>query len=1259
MSFIIRTLSSAALTLSVLSVSFTANAKVSQAPLILVEGVAPNMLFTLDESGSMSWGYVPDQDNPVAKKLTSEMGRNGSHNDSASVSSRRFYSNRTNPIYYSPHVIYEIPPAFKDDEYGTEYKLETSFEKAPINGFVTDDVTKNINLSNDYIPIYEHRLPLYSNDRNNIQPKYAEHPNYPGNHAADNGVNDVGRDHGKKGVKAYYYEFDGSLTHTVGSKNSSDIMCSERRNDEYLGGERCYRVKYVTEISAYDESGNRLKHPNGEFVDGRENFAIWFSFYKSRALATLSAASIAFYDLSPNVRFSWQNLATCRSFDGKDQTHCKKNGFQPYTNKHRGQFYSWLREVYFNVGTPLPAAMIRAGDFYKTDMPWKMYPQDADVGTTGTRNTKKNTLACRPSYHVLMTDGMWNTRRTYTHIKNNNKWTGSYGSSVTYPTSNTDDSLPAPYGDRTKNTLADIAMHYWKTDLKEALDNKVPAFIPIADAGINDPRNNPATWQHMSNFIMGLGLTNSLNDPEIPWEGQTHKGIGYQRLKSGAAKWPSAGLEIKLDKRGNPTGVEEDPSSLDTNVYDLWHAAINSRGEFYSVESPEAMVNAFKDILGRIAERQSTAALPAVSSSVEEEQDASTRKLVSYSYQSSFDSTDWSGDIEKIKRYKTIAGEVVSTTHWKASAKVPSDRNIKIAMGNNALQDFTVTNAPQVLKDSLRGVGEEGNNTKWQERLKYIRGDRAKEGSPYRVRSSLLGDFLGSQPVIVSGGRYLRNIANKVEGNDKYSTFLETHKNRRSQLYIGGNDGMLHAFDTEKGVEKFAFVPTSVFKNLINLTEPTYGHHYYVDGTPVVADVYDGNKWRTILVGTLGAGGKGMFALDVTNPDEIKLLWEKNENDFGSVKLGYSFSKPTVARLHNGEWAVVTGNGYDAEGSSNGKAALYIMNAIDGTLIKSLEVQGNAETNGLSTPKLVDYDADGVADYAYAGDLQGNLWRFDLLGNSASENKNYGSVYGNKNDGIGKFKVSYGGKPIFKATVSNKDVIGNSTVFSQPITAAPTIARNPNGQGYLVVFGTGKYFEVGDDAGAPYVQSVYAILDEKTNAQSTINNINIDRTKLVRQSFIEEVIATNEELNVNRDARIISSNKIDLVNNKGWVLDLQLGTDLTGEMIVEGMRVVGNTLLLQTLVPDDDPCAAGAGNWLYAINLETGGQTLNHVFDTRYKKDEKTTVVSGLKIGAPGGVALTYGDDGGLEVSGESIKGALIGPAGWLGRQTWRVVPNP
>lgn len=1266
--------------------------EVTQIPLNVSKGVSPNMMFTLDDSTSMAWAYVPDSSFQVYKDLI------------GSTASRRFRAANTNPMYYNPNTIYDIPPEFNtsgDELIGSNKKLKTSFTAAPVNGYKPDN--DKIDLSKDYKVVHTHNIP-------NSGYSTASHPSddwscsisgfsSDGTRTCDGQIKfeitrktTTGRfgstttctakaylgDQEKvascaissntakaslstsDGLPAYYYEFDESL---------DNGNCAANKNDKYAGGEACYRLRWVGTESAYDQAGNRLKRPDGTLVDGKQNFANWYSFYKTRALATISAAGVAFYNLSSDVRFTWQSLIHCTNLDISSSSNsrgsrCGVNKFQNYSSLHKAKFYDWLySETRFNdaQGTPLRSAMIRSGEFLKGTKAWVKDPA-TNSGTA---------YACRPSYNIVMTDGTWNGDDGLNQPENHDSNSRNLPDGKGY-------AQQKPYADSATKTLADYAFHYWSTDLSN-LGNEVPAYIPYKnltdpDAEYWDPRNNPATWQSMSNFIMGLGLTTSLGNEDIgiPWEGSTHAGQGYKDLLSGAASWASA-------------------SAKDENkVHDLWHAALNSRGEFYSVDSPEAMVQAFKDILDRIADRKSSAAMPGTSSSLEAEAEGADERLASYSYQSSFDNTEgWTGDIKKVKKYRrynstTGVFEDVVEPGWNAKDMLPAaaSRNIMIADSTGAgLQSFVESNAGEddeaaSLAALLNIDPEDGSSDGlWKERIKYIRGDKSNEGdgaTNFRRRTSVLGDFLGSQPVIVSGARYLEGFANRLEqtdtvANNTYSAFMESIKDRKERLYIGGNDGMLHAFETQLGAETFAFIPTTVFPKLKELTYKKYSHQYYVDGTPVVADVYDGAKWRTILVGTLRAGGKGLFALDITDPDAVELLWEFDENSVEANKLGvqpgYSFPQPTVARLHNGEWAVVTGNGYEGGGTSTGKAALYVINAVTGEMIKSLEVESALKKpNGLSTPRLADYDADGIADYAYAGDLHGNLWRFDLLGNSANENREPtdGPIYGGKADGDSKFEVSYGGQPMFTA-------ISTAGSKRQPITSAPSLVRHPTRKGYLVMFGTGKYFEKGDKSGVDdFAQSLYGIWDQNTKAEATSTaGANIPLSSLQVQTITEQTTGTGLVSGKTRVARIISNTAVEWytgfdstkpVLKKGWRLDLKsgAGTTFDGEMIVENMRTLGSMLLVQSLVPNDDPCANGSTNWLYAINPATGGRTLHHALDTRTAAG---AIVSGIKFGSEGGVSISQNETG-FTANAPGDSEAITPPADSMGRQSWRMVPD-
>ncbi len=1158
---------------AILSAPLSLQAAVSQQPLSLTEGVSPNLLVTLDDSGSMAWAYAPDDINTSTNR-----GR------------RAWRSNAFNSMYYDPNTTYRVPKQVKmvsGEVVVTDYATP-SFTNAPQNGYVTNST--KVNLSTRY-QAQGSGTSWLTTCGSGI---------FPNNVCSNSGY-----------APAHYFQYNVSAS------------CPEKNPSN---ANSCYTY---TKVEAEDQT----------------NFAIWYAFYRTRNLATRSAANLAFYTLPENVRITWGSLNTCNIGAGSTSSSgtCSNNTIKRFSEQHRVNFFNWLDNLPQSGGTPLHSAMSRAGNFLKNNN--KAYKDDDG-----------SEYACRASYHILMTDGIWN---------------GRSGSG-----SNNDGHLDYPYKDDVSYTLADLAYEYWAEDLRSGMANKVPTYMPF-DTSKNDPRNNPADWQHMVNFTVGLGLSNALQLSSAPtWGGSTFANHSeLMDMASNGKRWPTVG------------------NDNNNNVYDLWHAAINSRGEFFSADSPDSLVNAFSNILSRIAERTTSAASPAINSGMQE--DASDA-LVSWAYQTSYSSDEsWAGDLKAYKKERLVnnaTGEsyIDVDQAWSARAKLATrswgSRNIMIASTSGAtkLQKLDWSNAgalnPAAGEDKtlayyLRQNPDDGDtlepiaNTLAVERLKFIRGERDEEDKKFRKRHSVLGDMISSKPATVRGARYLTSYASRIEGIDSgYGNFYLEHKERSPRIYVGANDGMLHGFNAVTGEETFAFIPTAVFPKLHKLTGKNYTgahHQFYVDGSPVIADVYINNQWRTVLIGTLRAGGKGLFALDVTEPDDIKLLWEFGEEQLPAgdheVQLGYSFPQPTVARLHNGQWAVVTGNGYEASSRDNGKAALLLIDIASGDLIKSIEVEGvDGIANGLSTPKLVDMNTDGLADYAYAGDLQGNLWRFNLSPDNNPDIEPF--KRGENGDSFDNFKVSYGGNPLFKAVAKS----GSNT--RQPITAAPSILRHPSGYGNLVVLGTGKYFEEGDKSGIAGVQqSIYGVWDTAASNPKTnsLNPSNLTRSRMQAQ----KMESSTESVTSNRAARTLSQNSVqwatppssptgtwpsDPEAKYGWYFDLVLDR----EMMIENMNQLGQTILFQTLLPSSDPCSSGVENWTYAINPYTGGRTQNQVFLDFTSSENPDTVITAIQQDGEGGLTIGQTPDGQYEAcTGLECIRVTPDPSS-IGRQSWRKVED-
>lgn len=1199
---------------------------ISEVPLFLSVNVAPNVVMTFDDSGSMERGYVPDSIGESNSKL------NGP----------RFTAASYNGLYYNPRVTYTIPQ--RSD--GVTYS--TSFTNAWINGFDTSQGARNLS-SSGYRPItrcdptqsysqcdkatgsgsitssttttytYSGCNAFFDNrgggNRDRITVTGCGLPS-SGDGAASNA------DGGQitvSGAGAF------SRTYTVNSEQSSgggtrinlsttNEITSDSANPvagvtftwnvtttTTTTSAAYYHLYYTDKQGASKpnscndsiengdcyiliEVGSNNDIASGNATAQKQNFANWFSFYRTRALATMSAAMNAVTSLGTNqVRLGWQTLNDCTSFGttctGTDNVN-RENRIRSLdalktnstTLTHRTDFYNWLQRMEVDGGTPLRSAMKRAGDYFTTSGINSPYAEEPYT-TLGTE------LSCRKNFHIMFTDGYWN---------------GDGGSITVGDTDSSAQSMPdgnnyspqfpyrnattaAPTGYSHSNSLADIAFKYWYTDLRSGMANNVSPFI-INRSGTSatqywNPQNDPATWQHMVNFTISLGLGSSMTDPE--WGGSTYSG-DYSALAAGTKTWPP---------------IDPSPALSDApeeHVYDLWHAAINSRGQFFSADNPQAINNAFQSVFDSIlSATPSAAALAANSTSIQ------SGTLV---YQARFHSTDWHG---QLVAYSVQNNGNIGNEQWDASTLIPgsSVRNIYTWNGS-AGKSFTNCNSSlsSSQKAALDKDGYGTTDNKCADRLDWLRGSPAKEqrnSGTFRNRTaSVLGDIINSDPAYVKDEDLgYASGASTLTEKSTYAAFVASKALRTPVVYVGANDGMLHAFradigHTNSGKELFAYIPAGVYSKLSQLTEPAYSHTYYVDGPPSAGDAYISGNWKTVLVGGLGGGGKSIYALDITNPDSFSassVLWEYAD----AADLGYTYSQPQIARLNNGVWAAIFGNGYN---STSDKAFLYIVNLQTGVLIKKIAA-GTATSNGLSTPTLYDSNGDKIIDAVYAGDLLGNMWKFDL---SAATTGSWG--------------LANGGSPVFTATNQSGQV--------QPITSQPAVMPLTSGipsGGVMLYFGTGRYL-TSTDPNSTDVQSFYAIWDNGTGT--------VGRNQLRVQNIVAE---TNE---FGFDIRETTNNPVDWTSQRGWYMDLVVppitASGPGGERVISRPLVRYDRVIFVTVTPTTDPCIPGGFSWIMELDLLTGGPTATSAFD--FNNDGLFNDLDKLASGKTGsGVKSTVG----------------------------------
>jgi type IV pilus assembly protein PilY1 len=808
-----------------------------------------------------------------------------------------------------------------------------------------------------------------------------------------------------------------------------------------------------------------------------KNFANWYTYHRTRTKVAKAGAGEAFSNMGSNVRVGFDTIWNRNEFKIPVGTD---GGV--FTGTNRDTWYSRLYAAGASNGTPLHAALRRAGEYFK----------DASAAGPWGPETGANQLSCRQNFAILTTDGYWNSasgqdwRGNYVgggdddvgNVDNTNgpTITDSKGRTYTYARAN-------PYKDSFTSTLADVAMKYWKNDLVSGLENNVPT--STAD---------PAFWQHMVTFGVSIGLKGRL-DPQTD--------LPY--LTNGTKSWR------------DPMDVED----LD-RIDDLWHASVNGHGAFVSASNPtefvEGLLTALKTVEARLG---SASNVTANSTSFV----ADTRV-----YQASYVSGKWTGELTA---YAASASGVASTPAWTAASQIsPTNRKVFTWTGS-AGDTFPTSSQITALDRSTRLLSP----VTGADNAAYIKGDSSKEkrftDGVLRDRDSLLGDIVNSSPIYVK----------------------ETNT-----IYVGANDGMLHAFNASNGAELFAYVPAGVnFSDLASLSDPQYTHKYFVDG-PVVVSTQAQTPGKNYLVGALGRGGKGLFGLDVTSPStfaKTNVKWEYT----GGSNMGYVLGEPVIVTLNDASKtkAVIVGNGIN---SSSGHAALFVINIATGALITEIDT-GVGDDNGMSAPRGWDDNGDGTVDYVYAGDLKGNLWKFDFSTST----------------------LPTSGTKLFQ------------TASGQPITAGLALARDPATSKRWVFVGTGKFIENGDVNDAT-VQSMYGIIDDGSTGLS--------RSDLAARDIL--VTTTQNGTSV----RGFVANSALASDKKGWYIDLDDPT--AGERIVSRPQVKGGVLVTASIIPPtDNSCEAGGSGYVNALDAFSGTSLKAPYFDMNRdgKFDANDHVTSG------------------------------------------------
>ncbi|MBC7699089.1 PilC/PilY family type IV pilus protein [Aquabacterium sp.] len=721
------------------------------------------------------------------------------------------------------------------------------------------------------------------------------------------------------------------------------------------------------------------------------------------------------------------------------------------------------------------------------------------------------------------------------------------------------------------NSLADVAEYFYKTDLRSsALGNCVGALgTDVCNNEVTPIGLDTAQTQHMTTFTLGLGVNGILPYRKDYLNASLRTGSYYELSRTdGTLKWP----------------VSESSSSEVTHVDDLWHAAVNGRGQYWSASNPSAVSEAIGAALSNV-ERTDGASSSAATSSLKPVKGTDNQVFVA-----KYTTVAWTGELVAYS-LNGDTGEInTSVEIWNAKKEIakltPANRNIYYAQPGAATptrRDFNYTNlsadglgglfsnycgktltptqcnnleaAPTTqanlgtnLVNFLRGDSSMGSYS-------YTVGTEAKTAVVYRPRESMLGDVINASPVYMSKPPF-----HYVDTG--YSEFVTTNASRRPVVFSAANDGMLHAFAASTttgtggvlaGTELWSFIPSAVMPELYRLADTNYAerHHFFVDGTPTVGDIRVGTTWKTILVGGLNAGGKSYYALDVTNPLDPKILWE-----FTNANMGLTYGTPIITKRGDGTWVVVLTSGYNnTTGDGNGR--LYVLNANTGRPVTDIPngiptltsgtTPAGTSTNPSGLGKLnawIDASTDNTSTRFYGGDMLGNLWRFDI-------------------DNL----LEPHGKAMLLATFQI-----NATT-PQPITVRPeTAIVTYNTVDYPVILvATGRYLGLGDIVDKT-TQSIYAVKDSL--AATGLGDVR-QRTDMVTQTLTSEATGT----------RTASKNAVNWATQKGWRVDLPTA----GERVSVDMQLQYTTLAAISAIPGSSVCSpSGGSGWNYTFDISNG-----------------------------------------------------------------------
>ncbi len=912
------------------------------------------------------------------------------------------------------------------------------------------------------------------------------------------------------------------------------------------------------------------------------NYANWYAYYRTRMQMMKTSVGQAFLPLNTDYRLGFTTI------NNTDFSGTSNDRWLALTDFDDSQKQNWYDKLYTqnpSGSTPLRNALDRMGQLYEGTLSGAPDPIQ---------------FSCQQNFTILTTDGYWNQSFT------------GYGDQDDSNTS-TDDQV-FPFCNRSNgcydgnldggsaNSLADVALYYYKRDLRPSLADNV--FASTSD---------PNTAQHMTTFTIGLGVDGVMTFRE---DYATATAGDFYHIRTGSTN-PVDRSSCPWQAAGTVCNWPVPAADTETAVDDLWHAAVNGHGTYFSAKDPESMARGLANALNNLKVRNGAASASATST-------PNVTKDDNDIFSATFRTVKWDGELVA-QKIDPATGNLMPAVTWQAQALLdnradlatdsrtiytldgagPSVSRKPFTWGNLTASEraFFDARCPLLSQCSELGAAEKALANNGERMLEYLRGQKALEvGSPtiYRDRDHTLGDIASAKPAYVRNPR--RNY-----GDAGYTAFKAANATRQAMVYAAANDGMLHALNATTGEEDWAYVPRIVMPNLFRLADNNYpnNHRYYVDGSPESADVYINGEWRTILVGGLNKGGRGYYALDITDPTNPQVLWEFCSDAAQCARsdadLGYTYGNPVITkRPSDGQWVVIFTSGYNNVSPGDGKGYFYVVDAADGTLLDKVgtNVGDTATPSGLAriTGLALNAQTNNTVSYVYGGDLLGNLWRLDMSSMGLSQ------------------------------LASLTDYAG----ATQPITSRPELGLCDNQ--VMVFAGTGKYLGVSDLSDTQR-QTMYGIKD------STTSHSAFRTSGAVQQSFAP----------LGGGGYTITSNAVDLAATPGWYVDFDQNT---GERVnLDPQLVFGNLLVVTSQPADISACTTGGNSYKYEFSYCSGSFLLASPNQQVGAKLASSIVVGFIVIRLPSGalkVVTTF-------ASGEKTTSEVTGSStGKVRRVSWR-----